>query len=238
MSDLRALIEGRLAPTLGVHGLEMCGWFAIEASDIPVGSDDIDPGMRALLIGNHGRAMWEACSRKAEFYDGLANPMDRWTRRVILAALAELPDRATALFPFGAKLWPFQRFAKRAMGLKPSPLGLLIHPQFGLWHALRAAIVFPDLDFGGAFTPKVIHACDHCAEKPCLSACPVNAFTETGFAVAACRSWLDGAQSSQIDSRKPDCMADGCAARNACPVGQQWRYDEAQLRFHMTAFRG
>ncbi|HSO48482.1 MAG TPA: hypothetical protein VLQ68_11185, partial [Rhizobiaceae bacterium] len=156
--------------------------------------------MAALLIGNHGRAMWDACSREAEFLDGLPNPMDRWTRRVILAALAELPDRATALFPFGAELWPFQRFAKRAMGLKPSPLGLLIHPQYGLWHALRAAIVFPHVDLGGAPVHKVIHACDDCIEKPCLSTCPVNAFSDSGFAVAACRSWLDGNGSSQNDS--------------------------------------
>ncbi len=216
----------------------MRGWFAIEAGDIPAGVEGVAPGAAALLIGNHGRAMWDACSREAEFCDGLPNPMDRWTRRVILDALAEMPDPATALFPFGPDLWPFQRFARRAMGLKPSPLGLLIHPQYGLWHALRAAIVFPDIDFIGASAHKMINTCDECAEKPCLNACPVNAFADTGFAVAACRSWLDGVGSPDGDSRNPDCMADGCAARNACPVGRQWRYDEAQLRFHMTAFRG
>lgn len=238
MPDLRGSVEEQLAARLAVYGLELRGWFAIEAADIPAGTDGVAPGMAALLIGNHGRAMWDACSHQAEFHDGLANPMDRWTRRVILAALAELPNPAKALFPFGADLWPFQRFARRAMGLKPSPLGLLIHPQYGLWHALRAAIVFKDVELNGAPVHKVIHACDECTEKPCLSACPVNAFTDFGFAVAACRSWLDGMQSSQTDSRNSNCMADGCAARNACPVGSHWRYDEAQLRFHMTAFRG
>ena len=28
----------------------------------------------------------------------------------------------------------------RAEGLKPSPLGVLVHPDFGLWHGYRGAI--------------------------------------------------------------------------------------------------
>ncbi len=238
MPDRPGPVEARLAAGLSSRGLEMRGWFAIEAGDIPPGVEAVKLGMAALLIGNHGRAMWDACSHDIEFRDGLPDPMDRWTRRIVGDALGDLPHPALALFPFGAELWPFQRFARRAMGIEPSPLGLLIHPQYGLWHALRAAIVFPDIELKGAPAHKVIHACDECREKPCLSTCPVNAFTTAGFAVAGCRSWLDGLPSSQSDSRKPDCMAEGCAARNACPVGRQWRYDEAQLRFHMAAFRG
>ena len=30
----------------------------------------------------------------------------------------------------------------RAEGLKPSPIGILMHPQFGLWHAYRGALLF------------------------------------------------------------------------------------------------
>jgi hypothetical protein len=32
-------------------------------------------------------------------------------------------------------------------------------------------------------------------------------------------------------------MAHGCLARRACPVGQAYRYTDAQAAFHMRAFR-
>ena len=48
---------------------------------------------------------------------------------------------------------------------------------------------------------------------------------------AACRGHL-------ASGNRPDCMTLGCAARDACPVGRKWRYEEAQLQFHMVAFGG
>lgn len=222
-------IASHLSMLLGEHGLEPRGWFAIESGDIPAGSKAVTAGSAALLIGNHGPAMWDAFRQSPEYRDGVAHPMDRWTRRIVEGALPQLGVRATALFPFGGEIWPFQRFARRAMGLQSSPLGLLIHPQYGLWHALRAAIVFPEME---SVTPVRAgqHPCDDCADKPCLDTCPVGAFSAHGFAVAACRTWLAGSPAT------PDCMGEGCAARSACPVGTQWRYNEDQLRFHMAAF--
>jgi NAD-dependent dihydropyrimidine dehydrogenase PreA subunit len=223
-------IVTRLAGALGSHGLTPRGWFAIEAGDIPAVSNAVSAGLAALLVGNHGPAMWSALVASDEYGDGEPHPMDRWTRRIIGEALASLDRPAIALFPFGGEVWPFQRFASRAMGLRSSPLGLLIHPDYGLWHALRAAIVFPGL---ANLAPVHVsdHPCDDCAAKPCLGACPVEAFTASGFAVQACRSHL-------ATGAKPDCVAEGCAARNACPVGRQWRYGNDQLRFHMVSFRG
>jgi hypothetical protein len=224
-------IVSHLSALLGVHGLEPSGWFSIEAGDFPADNEAASAGSTALLIGNHGRDMWEAFRQSPEYRDGAPHPMDRWTRRIVEACLPQLGRPATALFPFGGEVWPFQRFASRAMGLRSSPLGLLIHPQYGLWHALRAAIVFPGLT---SVTPVHAgpHPCDACADKPCLSSCPVSAFSADGFAVAACRSWLATSPAA------PDCLGHGCAARNACPVGQEWRYDEEQLRFHQAAFAG
>jgi hypothetical protein len=214
-------IVSQLSALLGAHGLEPRGWFAIEAGDIPAGSTMVTAGSAGLLIGNHGPAMWDAFSRSPEYADGAPHPMDRWTRRIVEAALPQLGRPAIALFPFGGEVWPFQRFARRAMGLQSSPLGLLIHPQYGLWHALRAAIIFPSL---ASVTPVHAgkHPCDDCADKPCLNTCPVGAFSGDGFAVAACRAWL-ATSTAGPDRMGPDCMGHGCAARNACPVGREWR---------------
>ena len=74
------------------------------------------------------------------------------------------------------------------------------------------------------------HPCAACAEQPCLHACPVGAFSATGYDVAACTTHLHAAAGES-------CMSRGCLARRACPVGRAYRYSEAQARFHMTAFR-
>ena len=135
---------------------------------------------------------------------------------------------AAPVYPFAPPYQPFQRWARRAEAVHASPLGILIHPDYGLWHAYRAALVFADrLELaprGDAASP-----CDSCADKPCLSACPVGAFTNAGYDVAACAGHLSTPQSI-------DCHTVGCRARDACPVGPAYRYDDAQRRFHMAAF--
>jgi len=116
----------------------------------------------------------------------------------------------------------------RAGGVHPSPVGALIDPQFGLWHAYRGALAFSDKR---PLPPpdKRPSPCTACDAKPCLTACPVNAFGPESYDVPACTGHLsrpDGA----------DCLDFGCRARHACPVGQDYRYPPDQARFHMEAF--
>ncbi|MEZ5775791.1 MAG: hypothetical protein R3D33_14110 [Hyphomicrobiaceae bacterium] len=134
-----------------------------------------------------------------------------------------------ALFPSDRPYQPFQQWAMRAEPVTPSPLGLLIHPEHGLWHAYRAALAFPDLV--DDLPPRGEHPspCATCVARPCLSACPVGAFDGRGYDVAVCVGHLRS-------GRPPDCLAHGCHARAACPVGLTARYPHAQIRFHMAAF--
>lgn len=233
--ELSTRISAHLAPS---H-LVASGWFRIEVGDLSEGADAAIAGAPALLIGNHGGDMWNAFVRSAEFRDELADPLDAWTRRMIARAARAL--NGAPLFPFGKPVWPFQRWARRATGIEASPLGILIHPRFGLWHALRGAIAFPEIELEIPEVRATIHACDECREKPCLSACPVSAFSHGAFDAKACRGYLDAiifSEHESMSAQLPDCMRDGCAARNACPVGREFRYGEEQLRFHMKAFRG
>ena len=228
---------------LAESGLAVFGRFAVHSEDISDSAHSGFAGRSALLIGNAGGGMWQAFSTADEFGDGASDPLDRWTQRVVSAAIGEQDAALKALFPFGDPVWPFQRWAKRATAAQSSPLGLLIHPEYGLWWGLRAAVILLE----GADEKQIqdveraIHPCDDCAERPCLSACPVNAFTSGGFAVYRCRSWLDSI-ASQSDSggerADPDCLMTGCAARNACPVGREWRQPQEQIRFHLRAFAG
>jgi hypothetical protein len=220
MADNAITIEQELAPILTASGLGALGWLVM--ADAPFAM------RKALLIGNHAvdgkHTFWEIFSQSPEYGDGMAEPMNRWTERVVGDIARQ--RGAVALYPFGQTLWPFQRYAQQATGMKASPLGILIHPEFGLWHAFRALLVFGS-DVALSPVEKLIHPCERCIEKPCLSACPVNAFSDTGFAVSACREHL-------ASGDEPRCMALGCRARAACPVGVP--YSEAQIRFHMEAF--
>jgi GMP synthase (glutamine-hydrolysing) len=99
---------------------------------------------------------------------------------------------AVALYPFGGPPYlPFQQWAMRAEGLQPSPLGALIHPDYGLWHAYRGALGFGERLALSPVSPRP-RPCDDCADKPCLSTCPVGAFDGRGYDVPACAAHLDG----------------------------------------------
>ena len=155
------------------------------------------------------------------------DPLDAWTKRVVDPIAARLGARA--VYPSDRPYHPFQQWAQRAEAVHASPLGILIHPVWGLWHAYRAALLF-DHDVGGfcrkAQKPALATTC---TDKPCLSACPVSAFDGTRDDVVACATHLRS-------KTEPDCASLGCRARDACPVGREHRYADDQIAFHMAAF--
>ena len=180
-----------------------------------------------LLIGHAGSSFWPYFTAwLAEQNPPPENPLDTWSKQVITAAATEIGGHA--VFPSDKPYLPFQQWAMQAQGLRPSPLGILIHPVYGLWHAYRGAILFADSALS-APSEKLSHPCDTCQEKPCLSACPVSAFSFDGYDVGACRAYL------RTDAGQ-DCMDGGCKARRACPVGRDYVYQGEQMRFHMAAF--
>lgn len=220
---------------LKVHGLICLGGLEISAHECALGSEG-KIGRYGLLVGNAGSDMWQVFSKSPEFQDNAPNPMNRWTKR-ILDEIADLLG-ASVVYPFDEPYWPFQRLAQKAAGVKPSPLGILIHTKFGLWHAFRGLIVFEEvqeyeiqISALGTNAASLNHPCDHCAEKPCLNACPVGAFTGERLDVQSCFTHLDS-------NSDPDCMQLGCQARCACPIAKEHQYDDAQMNFHMKSYRG
>lgn len=190
------------------------------------GPDDMAPASCAtvILVGNAGPDFW------AHFEAGRRdepNPLDAWTKRTVNRIAAKAGG--WGVYPSdGPPYFPFQRWARKTEPVHPSPLGMLIHPEFGLWHAYRAAIclhepiVLPAPESGDS-------PCETCADKPCLSTCPANAFTAAGYDVDACAAHL----------RTPngrDCLDEGCRARRACPIAGPEFYAPGQAAFHMTAF--
>lgn len=185
-------------------------------------------GIRTIVLaGVAGREGWSAFAASPEASDRAGDPLDRWSQRVIEALAQELG--AKAFFPFGGPpFWPFQQWARRAESVHPSPIGVLIHPRYGLWHSYRGALGLREaLDVP---EPAAVPSpCESCSGRWCLTACPVGAFSRIGYDVAAC---VAHAKSAAGD----DCMGFGCRARRACPVGAEHAYGSEQANFLMRAY--
>jgi hypothetical protein len=218
----------RLRAVLEPHGVFLRGAVNFVSGDkAPILSDG-QAAASIVLLGNIGRSIWPSFERwrGVRANKDARNPLDTWSKAVIGPVALEFG--ATAYFPSDPPWQPFQQWAMRADDLRQSPLGILIHPEYGLWHGYRGALGF------GHFLPAALpvrhaHPCDTCSDKPCLSGCPVDAVLTSGFQIAPCRTHLKTAEG------KTNCMIAGCLARNLCPVGTEYRYQPEQLRFHMAA---
>ena len=58
----------------------------------------------------------------------------------------------------------------------PSLLGLVIHPEYGLWVSIRAVLLSTEV-FEPTTKNRMQSPCEGCVEKPCISACPAGAVT-------------------------------------------------------------
>ena len=102
---------------------------------------------------------------------------------------------------------------------------MLIHPEYGLWHAYRGALVFNEPFNGLPARGNASSPCDTCAETPCLSTCPANAFGAGTYDVPACTRHLRSPEGS-------DCMNRAWRARRS------HAYHGDHALFHMDAFLG
>lgn len=198
------------------EGFAPLAWFEAQPTDGLPGHVKF-----VLLIGNAGPQMFRRFWQERRGRD-----LDTWTKAVVDVLATDLS--ADAAYPFDQPYPPFLTWARRGNAGHVSPLGLNIHPVYGLWHAYRAALLFP-VAFDIPRSAPAPSPCDSCADKPCLAACPVEAFDGSRYDVAACVQHLQTPAGS-------GCMEDGCLARRACPVGRQFRYEAPQIRFHMQAF--
>ncbi|MDQ2634054.1 MAG: hypothetical protein M3Y78_09990 [Pseudomonadota bacterium] len=217
----------KIAVLLAGHGLILRGGFNFATDEAaPPGPSD-SPAKSVLLVGQAGGSPWPHFLRWRKTQpQELPNPLDTWSREVIGGVAKEFGARAVS--PSDRPWLPFQQWATRAEGLKPSPLGILMHPQYGLWHAYRGALLF-DVEIKIQAPGEVIHLCGLCIGKPCLKSCPVNAYSEGGFAYRDCLDHVRG------PAGEP-CRTAGCLDRNACPHGADYRYPVDEQAFHMAAF--
>ncbi len=206
----------------------MRGAFHLVPADLVPSFPDGAAVATLVLLGWTGGRQWPAFAASPEASDAEPHPLDRWARRLIDAAATSL--NALALYPFdGPPHHDFQRWALRAEPVARSPIGLLIHPEWGLWHAYRGALGFRE-NLALTEVKNGPSPCEVCEDRPCLSSCPVSAFSPTeGYNLVACGQHVGSTEGRQ-------CVTSGCAARRACPIRPEQSYTLAQSTFHMAAF--
>lgn len=212
-------VAARLAPA----GLDLVqpfqvGWYNDVSPDHPL-PDLGDPAHLGLLIGN-STALWPRFLAARAADPALAaerHPLDRFASAQVRAALAPLavawevrfapepPPRRVAM----------QRLAEVSGLAVLAPSHLSVHPLYGPWIALRAAVVIaePGPDERRPPPPK---ACD--CEQGCLP--PLRAALEAG------------APATQADVRERWRL--WLAVRDGCPLGRAHRYPDEQIRYHYT----
>lgn len=210
-------------------GLACRGGFHPDEGDLPATEKHLAGRATLVMLGFTGHTQWPVFAASPEGKDGKPHPLDRWSYRVIRQLAQDLG--AVPYFPFTAPLMPFIRWAQKAEAVFPSEIGMLIHPDHGLWHAWRGALLLSHrLDL--PTRDERSNPCDNCHEKPCLSACPVGAMKGDGnYDIPVCVPHIRS-------SAGASCMSGGCLARRACPVAQDNQYTPEQAAFHMKSFRG
>lgn len=176
---------------------------------------------RLILTGHGGRRLWQQLQQVDMSHP---DPVDNYSLRLTRQFIHDYLDDADhlILYPGDPYFIPLQQLGELAGWGRPSPLGQSIHPEFGVWFAHRTAFLI-NADLPVIRSEKRPRPCDSCAEKPCLTTCPVEAVQPAHFDISTCADFRIQPQSV---------CADRCLARMACPVAPQHRYTLEQIQYH------
>lgn len=210
-----ARLIARVGASLSARGLDLAQPFEVQRYNAAVPQEywlpDFDRAPTLGLLVACTRAMWPVfmADRPAG-----PDPVDRWAAQQLDEVTSDLPVRSTVRLAHEEppRRVAMQRLAEVSGLAWQSPAHLSIHPQYGPWIALRAALVF-DLDPGDVVLAEP--ARDPCGR--CEAACGpalAEALRSRGSVASSWQQWV--------------------AVRDACPVGARHRYGDQQLRYHYT----
>ncbi|HYR95495.1 MAG TPA: hypothetical protein VEM57_02120, partial [Candidatus Binatus sp.] len=182
-----------LGRALAPRGLNLIGATTPEAYDAGIprryALGQLVPEARGVIvIGNGGAGFWAAFRDFCRGHPGhaaTADPLDAFTRQAVEEAARPLVGAdARFLYPFRFPDEPvsFMRLAECAGLGRPSLTGVLVHPVFGPWIALRAAILLP-VQVDAPRPADGFDPCPGCVERACIPACPVGAVGPAGWDV-------------------------------------------------------
>ncbi len=149
-------------------------FLSVKVSDLPkdlflFSTDQRDKTM--CLVGHGGKTLWEKLSHpiKADLH-----PFDQYTvKKIKNFAKRHLEDDFEILFPNENYTLPLQRIGRFLNLCSPSPIGLDISEEFGLWFAFRGVF----LTSKNVLSQKIkfpSSVCMRCVDRPCLETLDFN----------------------------------------------------------------
>lgn len=181
-----------------------------------------------VLLGSGGRFFWESLTEADRQGEDVID--ETTVRRVeaLVKAAGWNSHEMRAIYPFReeGRAVSFLRLAERCgWGTTQTVLGYLLHPVYGPWVSLRAALLlsFPldEEDRTSTFSP-----CGACA-KPCIAACPAMAILPTGYHVPSCQRQL-------VKEKSCDNV---CLSRAACVIGSEHQYGDEESAHRQGFFK-
>jgi len=200
------------------------GWYNEQVQGSLRLEDFGSAGHLALIIGNT-RALWPVWLAALASEPELAacpDPLDTYTERCVSRAVQALGVPATLRFAHevGERCVAMQRLAHAAGLAYLTETHLSVHPTYGPWIALRAAVTLAVPGPAGA-EPALAHPCGGCQ--------------------GGCRPAFERALAALAGPPSEAGVLDTWQAwadfRGACPTGRAFRYPEAMLRYHYTKDR-
>ncbi len=182
------------------------------------------PETMASLVGNT-RSLWPHfiawLAADPTRVDG-PDPLDSYTREALTHAAGHLPPGSITRWTWSAppRGVAMAHLAEALHLAWRSPTGLLIHPTWGPWFALRAAFLIDE-----AAAP--LRSPDPAPCTACTTECRPALADLMGPGSPEAPTW---------SSLRRD-WTRWLELRDACPVGREHRYSEAQIRYHYTLDR-
>jgi methylmalonic aciduria homocystinuria type C protein len=222
-------IVDELGRASGAAGFDLCA--ALRVGDYnslvpsPFGLEDFGSASNLCIVIGNTRALWPAFLAALARDPALRaekDPLERYTEASIGASLARIGSQSSVRFSHAKaeRRVAIQRLAHAAGLAYLSESHLSVHPLYGPWIALRAAVTF-DVPGPAPVAPELAHPCGGCAGH-CLPAFE--------------RALAAGGGELTPEAARRDWQL-WLACRDACPTGREHRYSDAQIRYHYLADR-
>lgn len=170
------------------------------------------------LLASGGKELWSHLPLPLKAAD---HPIDNYS----IGEILKFDPEAVILFPHNDLTIPLQKLGRFFNLSRASLLGLDINNEFGVWFAFRGVFLTKKTIEKNIY-PEFISPCESCVDKPCISACPAGAVSETqGLGIKACAQYRLSLNNN---------CADKCISRMSCPYKAHHQYDLEQIRYHMT----
>jgi epoxyqueuosine reductase len=192
---------------------------ALEVSAVEIRLPEVAGDYNQLLVFGHaGSGFWKSLDEPVTGSD----PLDSVSIKMVEDFLQRIGCADyLVLYPSTDLQIDLRALGKQLGWHADSALGIGINTIHGTWFAYRVAVL-ANTSYETPANNLAESSCTSCINKPCVEACPVDAPGVT-FDLQACMA-------ERV--REGSACAYQCLARNACPVGTEYRYDQDQMRYH------